>query len=267
MKNSKAQIIATIGPVSSNKDILKIMIEHQLDVVRLNFSWGDLDIKEKAIKLIREVAQDYARSIPIIVDLPGPRIQKVEGHTYDNQSISSVTEQDRGFIKFAVEHNADYIAVSFVVSVKDIMECRKIINNFSGKQKIIAKIERKEAFESLNEIIKAADAVMVARGDLGNEITIEQMPFVQDKIIKMAKKMGKPVIVATQMLFSMTENPMPTQAEVTDVANAILQGSDAVMLSEETAIGKYPVEAVIMMEKIVLEAEKHMINKAHFNHL
>ncbi len=265
--NSKAQIIATIGPASVNTDVFFSMLEHQMDVARLNFSWGDLEEKKLQIEMIRRVAKKAGRHVPIIEDLPGPRVQGKNSHTYDREAVSALTEKDREYIKFGVEQDIEYIAVSFVGSGKDILLCREIIKSFGGKQKIIAKIERKRAVDSIDEIIAAADAVMVARGDLGNEVPLEQIPFIQDRIIKKAKAAGKPVITATQMLLSMTENPLPTRAEVTDVANAILEGSDAVMLSEETASGKYPVEAVAMMEKIILEAEKHLKGKIHFDAL
>ena len=121
--------------------------------------------------------------------------------------------------------------------------------------------------EKIEEIIAAADAVMIARGDLGNEIPLEKIPFIQHDIVQKCKKAGKPVITATQMLLSMVENPVPTRAEVTDVANAILQGSDAVMLSDETTQGKYPIEAVAIMEKIVLEAERHLAGELNVNPL
>ena len=265
MKHSKAQIVATIGPVSSTPEVLRGMIKHQMDVVRLNFSWADLDIRVEQINLIRQLEKECGRKIPIIEDLPGPRVQNKEGHSYDHSVKSSITDNDKKYIEFGVKHNVDYIAVSFVASAADIELCRKLIKEYSGKQKIIAKIERKAALQSLDSIIEATDAVMVARGDLGNEIPLEQVPFVQALIISKTKKAGKPVITATEMLLSMVENERPTRAEVTDVANAILQGSDAVMLSEETAKGKYPVEAVAMMERIVLEAERHMSGGGDFH--
>lgn len=267
MKNSKAQIVATIGPTSENPSTLRAMIDHQLDVVRFNFSWGDLKLRTRQIELLRQLEKECGRKIPIIVDLSGPRVQEKEVHTYDHQASSPITNRDKESIQFAVENDVDYVAVSFVSGPQDIRQCREIITNFSGRQKIIAKIERAVAVESLDQIISVTDAIMVARGDLGNEVPLEQIPFIQDRIIKKAKKAGKPVIVATQMLLSMVENPTPTRAEVTDVSNAIIQGSDAVMLSEETAIGKYPIEAVAMMEKIVIEAEKHMKNQSHLNPL
>jgi pyruvate kinase len=289
MKHSKAQIIATIGPASDDIKTLKAMVEHQLDVARLNFSWGDQQVWKRHIDVVRKAEKEAGRRIPILVDLAGPRVQEKDGHTYDHRAVSAITDNDKKLIGFAVEHNVDYIGVSFVGGPSDIEECREIIANFSGKSdaagnldgagqrgldrsgrgkpKIIAKIERAIALQSLDEIIAAADGVMVARGDLGNEVPLEQIPFIQDRIIKKAKAAGKPVIVATQMMLSMMESPTPTRAEVTDVANAILEGADAVMLSEESAKGKYPVEAVTMMEKIVVEAEKHLGKKETINHL
>lgn len=258
MIRSKAQIIATIGPSSDKPEILKALIEHQMDVVRFNFSWGNTDERVRQIDLIRKLEAECKRKISIIVDLPGPRVQKTDGHTYNNEIISSITPADEEFIKFAALHNVDYVAVSFVGGPADIVRCKELIRLNNGKQKVIAKIERKRALEYLDAIIAETDAVMVARGDLGNEVPIEQIPFVQDMIVKKARKAHKMVIVATQMLLSMVEHPEPTRAEVTDVANAILQGADAVMLSEESARGKYPIEAVTVMEKIVLEAEKHL---------
>lgn len=267
MKNSQTQIIATIGPLSSVVEVLGSMIDKNMSLARLNFSWGDLILKKETIDLIRKLAVEKNRVIPIIADLPGPRVQEASGHTFDKQALSSVTEIDKTYIKFAVEHKIEYIAMSFVASEKDILECRKIIQEFSGKQKIIAKIERKEAMENLEEIINASDAVMIARGDLGNEVPIEEIPFIQEKIVKLAKASGKPVIVATQMLYSMTQNHIPTRAEVTDVEAAVMEGADAVMLSEETATGRYPVEAVEIMERIIIEAEKHLNPSAIWNHL
>jgi len=266
-KNSKAQIVATLGPVSSNEKTVKAMIEHRLDVVRLNFSWANLKIHTEQIELVRKLERESGRRIPIIVDLPGPRVQEKEGHTYNHHAVSSVTKRDEDFIKFAAEQGVEYVAVSFVGKADDITMCRRLIEKNSGNQKIIAKIERKAALLSLDEIIAASDAVMVARGDMGNEVPLEQIPFIQDKIVEKSKAAGKPVIVATQMMLSMVNNPLPERAEVTDVENAIFQGADAVMLSEETAEGKYPVESVAMMEKIILETERHMEGREKINAL
>lgn len=262
---SKAQIIATIGPASDKCEILFSMIEHQVDAVRLNFSWGNEQEKTNQINTVRESEKKFKRKILIIQDLPGPRIQSSKNHTYDNAVESCITEKDIEHIKFGIAKGVDYIAFSFVGNAKDIVDGKKIIRDLGGNQKVIAKIERRKAVDSIDEIIDVADAIMIARGDLGNEIPLEKIPFVETDIIAKANKAKKSVIVATQMLLSMTENPTPTRAEVTDVTEAILLGADVVMLSEETSAGKYPIEAVAMMEKIVLEAEKHLKQPRHFN--
>ena len=263
----KAQIVATLGPVSSNEKVMKQMISNGLCAARLNFSWSNIETHTRQIELVRRLERESGRRIPIIIDLPGPRIQEKEGHTYNHHIVTAVTKRDLDFIQFAAEQGIEYVAVSFVGRAEDIDLCRKAIEKNRGSQRIIAKIERKVALEFLDEIISAADAVMVARGDLGSEVPLEQIPFVQAKIVKKAKAAGKPVIVATQMMLSMVTSPTPTRAEVTDVESAILEGADAVMLSEETAEGKYPVEAVAMMEKIIVEAEKHVAGKEKLNPL
>ena len=265
--NSKAQVVATLGPASSNEKTLREMVAGGLGVVRLNFSWSNIQNHSRQIALVRQQERESGRRIPIIIDLPGPQVQGTDGHTYNHHAISSVTRHDEDFIKFAAEQGVEYVAVSFVGRADDIAACRKIIEKNRGSQKIIAKIERKIALESLDEIIAAADAVMVARGDMGNEVPLEQIPFVQEKIIGKAKAAGKPVIVATQMMLSMTHSPVPTRAEVTDVENAVFEGADAVMLSEETAEGKYPAESVAMMERVVKETERHMVGREKINAL
>lgn len=169
--------------------------------------------------------------------------------------ISAVTEKDRKDIAFAVGEGLDYLAVSFVRSAKDIKEARAVVETHAKQIPLIAKIEKPEAVSALDNIISVSDGVMIARGDLGVEIPFEQVPVVQKRIIMAARDAGKPVIVATQMLRSMVDSPRPTRAETTDVANAILDGTDAVMLSEETAVGSYPVEAVRAMAAIAVEAE------------
>ena len=267
MSASKAQIIATLGPSSFSSEIIGQMCEKQLGAIRLNFSWDTLENHAQHILTVRKIENEKGMVLPIIQDLPGCRIQESDGHTYNHEIESAITEHDIELIKFGVQHGVDYIAVSFVSSAEDIEKCKKIISENNGKQKVIAKIERAVAIENLDEIIESADAVMVARGDLGKDIPIEKVPFVQSDIISRCKLAGKTVIVATQMMLSMTKSTEPTRAEVTDVAEAILEGADCVMLSEETANGEHPVEAVGVMEKIVLEAEKHLGGKAVFNHL
>lgn len=172
-------------------------------------------------------------------------------------SAAALTDKDKLHIKEAVRLDADYIAVSFPREADDIHEARALLKAAGGNQGIIAKIERAEAVEHLDGIIQASDAVMVARGDLGVEVGDAELPAIQKKIIKMARIWNKPVITATQMLESMIQNTIPTRAEVSDVANAVLDGTDAVMLSGETAVGHYPDKAVSAMDRICLSAEKH----------
>lgn len=170
-------------------------------------------------------------------------------------SLSAVTPRDIEFIRFAVEYDADYIALSFVREAKDIELAKKYIKNFGGNIPVIAKIEKPQAVENIDEILKVADGIMVARGDLGIEMSPEEVPIVQKFIIDQTIRERKVCIVATQMLESMIEEPIPTRAEASDVANAIIDGTDAIMLSGETAMGKYPVEAVKMMRKIANNVE------------
>ncbi len=167
----------------------------------------------------------------------------------------SVTEEDWGHLVFGLEHDVDFVALSFIRSAADVKKVKDFLRKGKNVPAVIAKIERKEALNNLDEILEAADGVMVARGDLGIEIPLPKVPIVQKEIINKCNRLGKPVIVATQMLESMVKAPRPTRAEVTDVANAIFDGADAIMLSEETAIGDYPVESVTMMAQIALEAE------------
>lgn len=172
-------------------------------------------------------------------------------------SAAALTDKDRADIKEAVRLSADYIAVSFPRYADDIKEARTLLKAAGGNPGIIAKIERAEAVTNIEEIIQTADAVMIARGDLGVEIGDAELPAMQKKIIKIARIFNKPVITATQMLETMTHSTIPTRAEVSDVANAVLDGTDAVMLSGETAVGLYPDKAVAAMDRICLSAEKH----------
>jgi pyruvate kinase len=169
--------------------------------------------------------------------------------------IPAITEKDREDVRAGLRLGADWIAMSFVRSAQDIEPIKAIMVEEGISRPIIAKIEKHEAIENLDEIVAAYDGIMVARGDLGVEVSLERIPLLQKEIIRKANRLGKPVITATQMLDSMIRNPRPTRAEVTDVANAILDGTDAVMLSGETAVGKYPVDAVRTMAKVADYAE------------
>ncbi len=172
--------------------------------------------------------------------------------------VPSLTEKDTADLEFALKNGVDAIAVSFVRTAEDIRLVRNCVSAFGSDTWIIAKLEKPQAIEHLDAILQVADAIMVARGDLGVELPPEKVPAIQKHIIRRAAEYSKPVITATQMLESMIENPRPTRAEVSDVANAVFDGTDAVMLSGESAVGKYPVETVAMMGRIIAEAEMHM---------
>ncbi len=178
------------------------------------------------------------------INLPGVKL-----------GIPSLTAKDRRDLSFALRHGANYVAVSFVRSAADVRAAKAAIARAGRNTLVIAKLEKPEGIENLDEILATADGVMVARGDLGVEMSPEKVPVLQKQIIARARDFRIPAITATQMLESMTENPRPTRAEASDVANAIFDGTDAVMLSAETAAGRYPVEAVEMMDRIVREAE------------
>jgi pyruvate kinase len=173
-------------------------------------------------------------------------------------SIPALTEKDRADLNFGLAHDVDMVALSFVRSAADVREVKQIIAARGAGQPVIAKLEKPQALERLEQIFEAADGVMVARGDLGVELPPERVPVIQKHVIRRAAEWRKPVIIATQMLESMIDNPRPTRAEASDVANAIFDGTDAVMLSAETANGRYPREAVAMMARIVVEAEGNL---------
>ena len=179
------------------------------------------------------------------INLPGAQI-----------SIPSTTEKDIADLKFGIEHGVDLVAQSFVRTAEDCRRTRQLIAEFGGGARLIAKIEKPEAVDALPEILETVDGIMVARGDLAVETSTERVPVLQKTMIADALKAEKSIITATQMLQSMIENPRPTRAEASDVSNAILDGSDAVMLSGETAIGRFPVESVEMMDRIIRATEE-----------
>ncbi len=178
------------------------------------------------------------------INLPGVKLR-----------MPALTEKDLDDLRFAVECGVNYIGVSFVRTAADVLMAKAAIEKTGKKVPVIAKLEKPEAIDNLDDILEVADGVMVARGDLGVEMSPERVPVVQKLVIARAREARVPVITATQMLESMTDNPRPTRAEASDVANAIFDGSDAVMLSAETATGRYPVESVKMMDRIIREAE------------
>lgn len=186
-----------------------------------------------------------------------------------NVNLPSISEKDRQDIIFGMHENVDFIALSFVRTAKDILEAKKIIGMDNNKIQIIAKIECELAVKNIDEIIEAADGVMIARGDLGVEIPMKELPGIQKMIIQKARIAAKPAITATQMLDSMIRNPRPTRAEVSDIANSIIDGTDAIMLSGETASGSYPVESLRTMNEIAKEIETHLkvLEPMHFKKL
>ncbi|MFI5221055.1 MAG: pyruvate kinase [Bacteroidia bacterium] len=171
-------------------------------------------------------------------------------------SIPALTEKDKADLEFGLSQEVDWIGLSFVRKASDILELKKIISRHDWQPRVVAKIEKPEALDNLDEIIEVTDAVMVARGDLGVEMPMEQVPVIQKKIVKKCIDAGKPVIIATQMMESMIVNPSPTRAEVNDIANAVMDGADAVMLSAETSVGTFPILAVRAMKQTIIEAEK-----------
>ena len=185
------------------------------------------------------------------LNLPGIRL-----------GIQAFTDEDHAWLKFAAKHGLDAISQSFVETAEDIEAVRAAASHLGYYPLVIAKIERSRALKHVDEILKAADGIMIARGDLGVEIPIERIAMVQKTLMQKANMAGKPVITATQMLLSMTGNPRPTRAESTDVANAILDGTDCVMLSEESAVGQYPVEAVTMLSAISKATEPHLLERS-----
>jgi pyruvate kinase len=340
----RTKILATLGPASSSEEMIYRLLTSGADAFRLNFSHGKHEEHARVISIIRDVATELGRYIPIVGDIQGPklRIGEVDGVVHletgqslvistepvkgsaklvstpftplpnevgigqrilindglvelvvtsvDKNSVSTrvihggpisskkgmnfpdseltipaITDKDRLDLKFAVEQGVDYIAASFIRRRSDIIELRDILTSHGGTEvNVIAKLEKPQAIDNLDEILEVSDGVMVARGDLGVELPPEAVPIIQKKILARASRWGRFAITATQMLESMTTNSRPTRAEASDVANAIFDGSDAVMLSAETASGKYPVETVQMMARIVFAAEANRNVEFHW---
>ena len=218
---------------------------HRGDRILLSDGLIELRVRQvRGVEVICEVANGGTLGQNKGINLPGIKLR-----------VPALTPKDRFDLSFALKQGANYIAVSFVRRPEDVLLAKSLIRRAGEDTPVIAKLEKPEAIENLDAILRVTDGVMVARGDLGVEMNPERVPVVQKTIISRAREFRRPVITATQMLESMTENPRPTRAEASDVANAIFDGSDAVMLSAETASGKYPVEAVSMMARIIEEAE------------
>ena len=208
-------------------------------------------------KIILEVVSTDGSSKVVTKVIEGGQLYSNKGVNLPNSKIStpSLTKKDFEDLKVAIKNEVDWIGFSFVRSAEDVIELKNAIEKLNGKAKVIAKIEKPEAVNTFDEILKVADAIMVARGDLGVEMPLESVPLIQKDIVKKSLKLSKPVIIATQMMESMMENITPTRAEVNDVANAVMDGADAVMLSGETSVGKNPEEVVKIINRIINEVE------------
>ncbi len=209
----------------------------------------------KRLEVLEVIGNEIVTKVMIGGRLSGRKGVNVPGA---NLSLSALTEKDRADVAFGIQNNVDFVALSFVRRASDITDLRKILNDAKSGAHIIAKIETPEALDCIDEIIEASDGIMIARGDLAIEIPAEEVPLVQKLIISKCNAVGKPVITATQMLESMIKNPVPTRAEVSDIANAIIDGTDAIMLSEETTLGDFPIESVKVMTKVALRVEKEV---------
>lgn len=333
------KIVATLGPASSDLDMIRALFTAGADVFRLNFSHGKQEDHAKRLEMIRQVEQEVGRPVCVMADLQGPKLrvgtfkdgpvtlkqgqkfrmdldrtpgdatrvclphpeifQSIEAGTEllvddgrvrlkviscgpdhaetevlfgskisDRKgvnvpnavlNISPLTAKDRDDLSYALDIGVDWVAISFVQRPEDVAEAKRLI---AGRAALLSKLEKPSAIQHLEEIIELSDGVMVARGDLGVEMPPEDVPSIQKRIVREARMAGKPVIVATQMLESMISAPTPTRAEASDVATAIYDGADAVMLSAETAAGQYPVEAVNMMDRIAKRVERDPMYKS-----
>ena len=339
----RTKIVATLGPATSEPDVLKQLIDAGLNVARLNYSHGTPDDHRRNLERVREAAEQSRKAVACMQDLSGPKtrtgkitdpegVELAEGSrftittedvpgtgervstTYEHLpqdvnagdrillddgliqlsvkttsdvevvtevavggvlksqkginlpgvqlSVPALTDKDRRDVLHGLEIDVDFVALSFVHKQEDIEELRAFLREHGREDMpIIAKIERPEAIDNLDSILEVANGVMVARGDLGVELSPEEVPTLQKEIIRKANYRGRLVITATQMLESMVASPVPTRAEASDVANAILDGTDALMLSAETATGKYPVEAVTTMARIAAHTDKHVVKQ------
>ncbi len=240
----RTKIVCTLGPASKSSDVIERMLKAGMDIARFNLAHGTLAEHAQLIGKVRQLGEELKLTTGILLDLPGLR-----------RSAGNMGDVFGDHLRFALSQNATFVALSFISSASQVKEVKELLTKMGADTPVIAKIEQTGALEEIDAILEVCEGIMVARGDLGLQIKIEKVPLAQKQLIKKANHCGKPAITATQMLESMVESPTPTRAEASDVANAVLDGTDAVMLSEETAVGKYPVEATETMARIALEAE------------
>jgi len=246
------QLIITTSQLLGNDKIVSTSYERLPQDVKT----GDIILVDDG-KIELKVKEVRGIEVVTTVVYGGPlKSRKGINLPFTKVSAPSLTEKDLADLEFGIKHKVDWIALSFVRKAYDIESMREILNKHQSNSRIVAKIEKPEALENIDAIIAATDAVMVARGDLGVEIWMEEVPMVQKMLVEKCNKAAKPVIVATQMMESMIENPRPTRAETNDVANAVMDGADAVMLSAETAAGKYPLEVIRSMVRTIASVEK-----------
>ena len=238
------KLVCTLGPASSSSEILEGMLKAGMNVARLNLAYGTLEEHTRLISEVRSLSERLSLNTGVLVDLPG-----LKRRSGDVRAVFG------DHLEFAIANRADLVALSFLTSARQVEEVKGLLQGMKAPVPVIAKIEQAQALRESRALLEISEGVMVARGDLALQTSIEKVPLAQKHLIREANRLGKPVITATQMLESMVRSPGPTRAEATDVANAVLDGSDALMLSEETAIGGYPVEATEMMARISLEAE------------
>jgi len=252
--NEGAQVVLTIRDVSGDEKEISISYPSLPNIVKI----GDqilLADGELELRVTGTTAEDIICKVIVGGELSSHKGLNLPRPSF---SIPSVTQKDLIDLEFGLEHDVDWIALSFVQKPNDILKVKRAIDEKGKNIPVIAKIEKHEAVQRIDEILHVADGVMIARGDLGIETPIEEVPLIQKSITKKANNLGKPTIIATQMLESMIHHPRPTRAEVTDVANAIFDGTDAVMLSGETAIGKYPLQATKVMASIASKTEEQI---------
>ena len=339
-RRRKTKILATLGPASNTRAMMRALFDAGVDVFRINMSHTSHEMLKQMVGDLRSLSEEVGRPIGVLCDLQGPKIRlgrlnggprmlkegeriklilgetsntpdelpiphpeifqaikqkhalliddgkvrlrllrkadtfaeavvEVAGEIKDCKGVnmpdtllpmSAMTPKDRADLDAALELGVDWIALSFVQRPEDVAELKKIV---AGRAWVLAKIEKPKALDSLHGILELADALMVARGDLGVEMPLERVPGLQKQITHAARKAGKPVVVATQMLESMIMSPMPTRAEVSDVATAVFDGADAVMLSAESASGSYPVEAVQTMDRIAMAVEDDELYRSY----
>ncbi|MBM3157899.1 MAG: pyruvate kinase [Chloroflexi bacterium] len=239
------KVVCTIGPASNSEKVLAQMLLAGMDVMRLNLNYGTLDEHARTISLVRRLSRELGLQTGVLLDCPGLK-------KYPSSTVGNAFKEH---LQFAKAQDVDFIALSFISTAEQVAEIRRLLTAMDYTVPLIVKIEQGAALNESDLILDIADGIMVARGDLAIQISIEKVPLAQKRLIKAANQRGKPVITATQMLESMVKSPTPTRAEATDIANAVLDGTDALMLSEESTIGKYPVESVETMVRIAVETE------------